>query len=139
MDVNVVIVGYSSFSWALAMQLRGRVSGRLYFVLSERERAIEASLHEDIVAVNGDMTDTGVLDQLDLSHCHTFVAASREEQANVLAALYAKNNGVQNAYARVFEMKFIPLLEAVGIRPLQTSQIAATFTATRILETDGSQ
>jgi Trk K+ transport system NAD-binding subunit len=44
---------------------------------------------DDVVAVHGDLTETAVLDQLDLAHCHTFIAASREVQDNILAALAA--------------------------------------------------
>ena len=64
------------------------------------------------------MTDTTVLDQLDLRACHTFIAGSREEEANVLSALYAKNCGHEFAYARVFNTKFMPLLDAVGVIPI---------------------
>ncbi len=132
--INVVLAGYSTFNWELASQLRERVGGRLYLVLSERERAVEAGLMDGVVAVHGDLTETEVLDQLDLAHCHTFIAASREDQDNILAALYAKNAGVQHVYARTFEDKFTALLESLGVTPLQTSHIAAGWMAVRILE-----
>jgi trk system potassium uptake protein TrkA len=132
--INVVIAGYSTFTWSLASQLRGQIGGRLYFVLPDWDQAMEASLHGDVVGVRGDITDTDVLDQLDLPNCHTFIAGSRGEEANVLSALYAKNKGVQNACARVFETKFIPLLESVGVIPIQTSHTAAAFAAIGILK-----
>jgi len=134
MKQNVVVAGYSTFAWALVLQLRGRIAGRLYFVLPDRDLALEASVYADVVAVHGEMTDTAVLDDLGLAQCHTFIAASREEQANVLAALYAQNHGARHVYARVFETKFMALLEAVGVTPLQTSQTAAAFTAVEILQ-----
>ena len=133
-NFNVVIVGYSTFSWELVAQLRGQIGGRLYFVLPDREQALEASLQEDVIAIQGEIIDTEVLDQLDLEHCHTFIASSREDQANVLSALYAKNKGAQHVYARVLETKFTPLLNAVGITPIQTSHVAAAFTAISILK-----
>jgi Trk K+ transport system NAD-binding subunit len=132
--INVVIAGYSTFSWELAAQLKGQIGGRLYYVLSDWDQAMEASLHGDVIGVRGDITDTDVLDQLDLQNCHTFIAGSREEEANVLSALYAKSKGVQNACARVFETKFIPLLESVGVTPIQASHTAAAFTAIGILK-----
>ena len=134
MKNNVVIVGYSTFSWKLVSQLRGQISGRLYFVLPDREQALEASLQENVIVIQGNLIDTEVLDQLDLAHCHTFIASSREDQANVLSALYAKNKGAQHVYARVLETKFMPLLNAVGITPIQTSHVAAAFTAISILK-----
>ena len=134
MKNNVVIVGYSTFSWELVSQLRGQIGGRLYFVLPDREQALEASLQENVIVIHGNLIDTEVLDQLDLAHCHTFIASSREDQANVLSALYAQNKGAQHVYARVLETKFMPLLNAVGITPIQTSHVAASFTAISILK-----
>lgn len=132
--VNVVIAGYSSFSWALATQLEGQISGRLYFVLPDRDQAMEASLQENIIAVKGEITDTMVLDQLELENCHTFIAGSREDETNVLCALYAKKKGAKNVYARVFETKFMSLMESVGITPIQTSHTAAAYMAISILK-----
>lgn len=132
--MRIAVTGYSSFTWELVDQLRGQVGGQLYYVLPNRDLAMEAGLLDGVVAIGGDMTDTEVLDQLDLGHCHTFIAGSREEEANVLAALYAKNNGAQHVYARVFETKFMSLLEAVGVIPIQTSLTAAASTAIEVLK-----
>lgn len=132
--INIVVAGHSSFTWALVAQLRQRIEGRLYFVLPDHDQAMEAGLQDNVIAICGDMTDTQVLDQLDLQHCHTFIAGSREEEANVLSALYAKNCGAQFAYARVFNTKFMPLLDVVGVIPLQTSHTAAAFMTVSILE-----
>jgi trk system potassium uptake protein TrkA len=132
--MNVIVAGYSDFTWALVARLRGEVSGRLYYVLADPDRAMEASLQVDVLGVRGEITDTDVLDQLDLADCHTFVAGSEEEEANVLSALYAKNKGAQNVYARVFDVKLTHLLESVGIRPVVTAHTAAGFMAVSILK-----
>jgi trk system potassium uptake protein TrkA len=95
---------------------------------------MEAGLQENVIAVRGDITDTDVLDQLDLANCHTFIAGSREDELNVLSALYARNQGAQNVYARVFEIKFSVLLESVGVTPIQTSHTAAASMALSILK-----
>jgi trk system potassium uptake protein TrkA len=134
--MNVVVAGYSTFSWELVAQLKDQIGGRLYFVLPDHDQAMEAGTQENVIAVCGEITDTDVLDQLDLEHCHTFVAGSREDQANVLSALYAKNQGAQHVYARIFEIKFAGLLESVGVKPVQTSHTAAAFMAISILKPD---
>jgi len=132
--INVVVAGYSTFSWQLVEQLKDQISGRLYYLVPDQELALQASLQDNVVAVRGEMSNTDVLDQLDLAHCHTFVAGAREDQANVLCALYAQNKGAQNVYARIFEIKFAPLLESVGVTPLQTSHTAAASMALSILK-----
>ena len=133
-NANVVIAGYSAFTWALVERLRGEVGGRLYYVLADAERAMEASLLIDVLGVRGEITDTDVLDQLDLADCHTFVAGSEEEEANVLSALYAKNKGAHNVYARVYDVKLTHLLRSVGITPVVTAYTAAGFMAVNILK-----
>ena len=132
--INVVVAGHSSFAWGLVEQLRTEVMGRLYFVLPERDQAMEASLLDDVIAIHGEITDTAVLDQLNLETCHTFIAGSRGQEANVLSALYARNSGAQAAYARVFDTKFMPLLDAVGVIPIQTSHMAAARMKVRALK-----
>ncbi len=132
--MNIVVAGYSTFTWELVAQLRGKVDGRLYFILPDLDQAMEAGLEEKVIAIRGEITDTQVLDQLELERCHTFIAGSRDDQANVLSALYARNSGTRNVYARVFEAKFMPLLESIGITPIQTSHTAAAFVAIRILK-----
>jgi trk system potassium uptake protein TrkA len=131
---NIIIAGYSTFSWELMLQLKDQIRGRLYVILADRDLALEAGLHETVIAIHGDLTDTEILDQLDLATCHTFIASSRQEEANILAALYAKNHGAHHVCARVFEKKFMPLLDSLGIIPLQTSHIAASSMAINIVK-----
>ena len=103
--INIVVAGDSSFSWYLVNELKTQVTGRLYFILEDKDQAIEASLLENVIAITGDITDTKVLDQLELAQCHTVVIGSKEERTNIMAALYAKKEGAHNVYARVFEEK----------------------------------
>ncbi len=131
---NITIAGYSTFSWELMLQLKDQIRGRLYVILADRDLALEAGLHENVIAIHGDFTDTEILDQLDLPTCHTFVAGSRQEEANILAALYAKNHGARHVCARVFEKKLMPLLDSLDITPLQTSHIAAASMAITIVK-----
>ncbi|MCJ7735708.1 MAG: NAD-binding protein [Anaerolineae bacterium] len=131
---NIVVAGYSRFSLALVGELNGQIKGRLYFVTPDFDQAMEASLHQDVVAIKGEITDITVLDQLNMAECRTFVAGSREDEANVLCTLYAKNQGAEKVYARVLETKLSPLLESVGITPIQTSHTAAAFMAISILK-----
>jgi len=136
---NIVIAGHSSFSWALVEQLAPSVRGRLYFVLSDHDQATEASLEANVIAVHGLVTDTEVLDQLDLAHCSAFIASSREDESNILAALYAKQHGAQRSFARVFNAEFMPLVSSLGVTPLQTSHTAAAFTALSLLKPSVSE
>jgi Trk K+ transport system NAD-binding subunit len=132
--MNIVVAGDSAFSWALVDQIKGQIEGRLYFVLPDSEQALEASLVGDVVAVRGDITDAETLDELELASCHSFVAGSRQDEDNVLSALYAKNKGAKHVRARIQQPKLIPLLTSLGITPIQTSHTAAASIAIDILK-----
>ena len=136
---NIVVAGHSSFSWALVEQLAPVIRGRVYFVLPDHDQATEASLEANVIAVHGQVTDTGVLDQLDLAHCSAFIASSREDEPNILAALYAKQHGAQRSFARVFNVEFMPLVSSLGVTPLQTSHTAAAYTALSLLKPSVSE
>jgi len=131
---NVVIAGHSSYSWAVVRALAPAIRGKVYFMLPDHDQATEASLEPNVVAVHGRITDTAVLDQLDLSRCAAFIASSREDEANIMAALYAKQCGVPITYARVFQPELMSLVASLGVTPLQTSHTAAAFTALRLLK-----
>ena len=136
---NIVIAGHSSFSWALVAQLAPIIRGRVYFVLPDHDQATEASLEANVIAVHGQVTDTEVLDQLDLTHCSAFIASSREDEPNILAALYAKQHGAQRSFARLFNAEFMPLVSSLGVTPLQTSHTAAAYTALSLLKPSVSE
>ena len=118
---NVIVAGHSSFSWAVLRSLATNVTGKVFFVLPDHDQATEASLEPNVVAVHGRITDTVILDGLDLARCAAFIASSREDEANIMAALYAKQKGVERAYARVFQPELMPLVSSLGVTPLQTS------------------
>jgi trk system potassium uptake protein TrkA len=131
---NIVVAGLSTFTRSLVDRLADRVEGRVYFVVPDGDEAMEMSLTGTVIAVQGDITDTAVLDQLDLDRCDAFIAGSRDGEANVLAALYAKQQGVQRVYARIFEAKLTSMLSSLGVAALQTSHTAAAFTALGLLK-----
>ncbi|MCD6476444.1 MAG: TrkA family potassium uptake protein [Anaerolineaceae bacterium] len=132
-NLTIIVAGDSTFSWELVKQLHNQVTGKLYFVLEDRELAIEASALENVVAVSGDLTDVELLEELPLDSCDIFVAGSKEERSNVLGALYAKNAGTSRVYARIFSPKLEGLLQSIGIEALLTSYTSASYTAVQLL------
>jgi trk system potassium uptake protein TrkA len=132
--MNIVVAGDSSFCWDLVKLLKDEIEGRLYFLVLDHDMALEASMMENVIVVEGSMTDLNILQQLELEHCDTFIAGAKEERSNVLCALYARNAGAKKVYARVFETDLDQLLESVGIIPVLTAKTAAAFSAIQILQ-----
>lgn len=131
---DIIIAGYSSFSWALVSELDHAWRGRVYYVLPDRDQAVQASLRDNVTAIEGEITNVEVLGSLDFDTCAVFVAGGRKDEDNVMAALYAYHQCVPKVYARVFEPRLIPLVSSLGVIPLQTSHVAAAFITLRLLK-----
>jgi len=131
---DIIVAGYSSFSWALISALDRTWRGRVYYILPDREQAVQASLRRNVVAIDGEITNVEVLGELDFDACAVFIAGSRRDEDNVMAALYAHHKGVPKVYARIFEARLIPLVSSLGVTPLQTSHVAAAFVTLRLLK-----
>lgn len=82
----------------------------------QHERCLELSgRHGGALVLHGDITDIDVLAREDVGSFNAVVAATGEDDANVLACLYAKSEGAGETIAVVHRLSLLPLLEQVGI------------------------
>ncbi|WP_423922553.1 Trk system potassium transporter TrkA [Candidatus Poriferisodalis sp.] len=105
----------------------GRTAGLLAGRLLERhidvviiellhERCLELSeRYAGALVLHGDITDIDVLAREDIGSFDAVVAVTGEDDANVLACLYAKSEGASETIAVVHRLSLLPLLEQVGI------------------------
>ncbi len=105
----------------------GRTAGLLVSRLLERridvviiemdhERCLELSeRYAGALVLHGDITDIDVLEREDIGSFDAVVAVTGEDDANVLACLYAKSQGASETVAVVHRLSLLPLLEQVGI------------------------
>ena len=97
-------------------------------VLSERNR--------HVLVLHGDITDIDVLKREDIGSYDAVVAATGEDDANVLACLYAKSEGVDETVAVVHRLSLLPLLKQVGIDAAMSPRTASANGVLRLVRGD---
>jgi len=112
---QVMLLGGGRTAEMLALSLAER-GIRAVIVERNPERARELAEHlDDALVLEGDITDADLLEEADVGRFDMVVATTGEDDANILACLYAKANGVGETVAVVHRLALLTLLEDAGI------------------------
>jgi trk system potassium uptake protein TrkA len=112
---NVMLLGGGRTAAILARRLERR---GVEVVLVERrpERARElAEMLDDSLVLLGEITDADLLEEAEVGRFDVVVALTGEDDANILACLYAKAGGANETIAVVHKLALLPLLGEAGI------------------------
>lgn len=97
---RVLLLGGGRTAEILAQRLaKGGIEVAIVESRPERAGKLAARL-KDVVVINGDITDSDVLEEADISRSDVVVALTGEDDANILACLYAKSVFAKPSYAR---------------------------------------
>ena len=112
---HVLLLGGGHTAEILAARL---VSRGVEVVIVERDTARALELAEDLPGVQvfeGDITDADLLEETDLGRFDTVAALTGEDEANILACLYAKSVGASETIAVVHKLALLSLLDSAGV------------------------
>lgn len=112
---SVVILGGEHVGFRLAQLLEKRGLG---IKLIEPDLALchqVAAQLERTEVVQGEGTDSDFLVEEGVPFSDAFIAATRQDEHNILSALLAKNLGAGRSLALVERAQYMPLAEAVGL------------------------
>lgn len=104
----------------------------------DRARALAEQL-DGVRVLNGDITDSDVLDEADLPRIELVAALTGEDDANVLASVYAKAAGVPETIAVVHRLNFLSLLDRVGVDAALSPRTATANGVLRFVRGDVAQ
>ena len=104
----------------------------------DRARYIAERL-DGVRVLNGDITDSDVLDEADLPRIELVAALTGEDDANVLASVYAKAAGVPETIAVVHRLNFLSLLDQVGVDAALSPRTATANGVLRFVRGDLAQ
>ena len=112
---RVIIVGGSQVSVSLAKALAADHI-EVLIIEKDRERCREIShvLHH-VAIINADGTNAHVLEEENISTTDAFVAASGEDEVNLMASLLARDLGAPRVLALVHKPDYSPICERLGI------------------------
>ena len=133
---RVMLLGGGRTAQLLASRLNERgVEVALVEVRQERCEYLAEKLPDSMV-LHGDITDTDLLAAERVGDFDAVVASTGEDDANVLACLYAKSMGAPETIAVVHRLSLLGLLEQVGIDAALAPRTASANSVLRYVRGD---
>ncbi len=133
---EILLLGGGRTATLVAQKLRG-TGARVQMIERDPDRARELAEKLDGVRVLlGDVTDSDVLDEADLPRIELVAALTGEDDANVLASVYAKSAGVPETIAVVHRLNFLDLLDQVGVDAALSPRTATANAVLRFVRQD---
>ncbi|PSP34423.1 potassium transporter [Halobacteriales archaeon QH_10_67_22] len=122
--MRVIIVGGGQVGRALAERLEDR--GENVVIVERDESVVEQVRNAGYSAVIGDGTDTDMLREAGANNAKTVVAATSDDDANLLVAQLASANfDVENVIARVNNTSNVDAFEDLGVRTISAAMATA--------------
>jgi trk system potassium uptake protein TrkA len=114
---SVVVFGGGNIGLFLAQQICNLPSGCSVKVIeASRDRAeVVAKNLPGSLVLNGDVLDTGLLEEANVGAAETVVAVTNDDETNILSALLAKRLGAKRVMALVNKTDYAPLMSNLGI------------------------
>lgn len=128
----IIIIGGSLLAFELSRKLVGK-DNNVTVVVKGKDEAIAANEVSGLVVVNGNPLDAEILDDLNLSECDVFIAATEKEEVNILSALYAKNAGISKIFVKTKNPESEKILKKLSIDVVNPEDYAAASVELKIL------
>ena len=112
---NVMIVGAGPISRHLARQLcEHKVEVKIIEQLKAKAERTAGELDKAMV-LHGDGTDVNLLRDENVEEMDAFVAASNDEETNIMSCLLARHLGAKKTIALIRRANYVPLVPVVGV------------------------
>jgi trk system potassium uptake protein TrkA len=90
----------------------------------------------DVQVIEGDITDDNLLDEAEVGRCEVVVAMTGEDDANILACLYAKKHGTRETIAVLHRLALLDLLSDAGVDAALSPRTATASAVMRFVRGD---
>ncbi|GLP97693.1 Trk system potassium transporter TrkA [Paraferrimonas sedimenticola] len=111
---NVMIAGGGNIGYGLAKKLEARHSVKLIERNPARAAELSERLH-DATVFCGDASDRELLNEEQIDQMDVFVAVTNDDEANIMAALLAKNLGARKVMVLVQREAYLNLVQEANI------------------------
>lgn len=139
-DANVVIFGGGEYGFALAQMLEGR---RYRVRIMERDPKICQTLSDLLqrtVVIHADATSLAQLREEQVGRADFFIAASRDDEDNVMTCLQAKNLGTRYCLALIHRADYADVIsrnsEQLGMLGAVSPRVATSRDLLRFVTSD---
>lgn len=129
---RITIAGGTGVGFMLAKQLESSSKSSIKLIESDSARANELAMSlSKILVLQGFPTDENLLLEENIRDCDVFIAALKDEEANVMAALNAKRLGAHRVITLTNKTGYIPIIENAGVDAVVSPQALAIGTILR--------
>ncbi len=112
---KVMIAGGGKTGYYLADKL-SEFGVSVKLIEKSKERCYYLSTHlDDVMVLHGDATDSTLLEDENLDEMDAFVAATGLDEENLLLALIAKQQDIEDVIAKVSRQSYKDLIERMGV------------------------
>jgi trk system potassium uptake protein TrkA len=114
---HIVIYGANLIGITLAKELESRQSVERVFLIEPNEEHAENAAAElrGALVLQGEATDPDILAEAEIGSCDFFAAVTEEDDANLLAALLAREKGAGRVALIAHNPDYLPILESINI------------------------
>jgi trk system potassium uptake protein TrkA len=120
----VVIMGAGRVGLALAEMLINN-GYDITLIENKEELCNHAALELDAMVICGNGTNTKILEEANISEANFFVAATGNDESNLLSCILAKNYGISKVIARVSNLDHEEAFRKVGIDNVISPELTA--------------
>jgi trk system potassium uptake protein TrkA len=121
--MRVLIVGSSRLALQTAEIMIGR-GDEVVIIEINKEKAASLAEKMDVAVVEGDGADPSVQLAAEAEDADAFIAATRDDQTNMVAALVARKFGVEEVIVKLENPDYIPICEDLGLDKLALPELS---------------
>lgn len=121
--MRVLIVGSSRLALQTAEIMIGR-GDEVVIIEIEKEKAASLAETMDVAVVEGDGADPGVQAAAEAQDADAFIAATRDDQTNIVASLVARKFGIEEVIVKLENPDYIPICEDLGLDKLALPELS---------------
>ncbi|MEE9594171.1 MAG: NAD-binding protein [Candidatus Hydrothermarchaeales archaeon] len=103
----------------------------------DKELCQEVSSELDVLIINGNGTSPKNLEEVNVSECDAFVAATGRDESNLLAALVAKNMGVKSVISRVSNPEYVEVFQKLDVGHIISPEVTAAIYIEKLIMRPG--
>lgn len=112
---NVMIVGAGPISRHLARHLVDHKIGVKLIEQNPDKAEMVASQLDKVLVLRGDGTDVELLESENVGSMDAFIAASNDEETNIMSCLLARHLGAKKTIALIRRSNYVPLVHVIGV------------------------
>lgn len=112
---KITIMGGSRIALKATEKLPHNIRVKIIEINKEKSYRLAEKVESNVMIINGDGRNTDLLLQENIRGCDAFIAVTGNSEANILACVSAKNQGVPKTVAEVENLDYIQMAENLNI------------------------